>query len=110
MFKSELDEWLKLSNEITPDPDSEIFKKHKNLIKNIFNHLWLTDYYGDAEDSLINIILKSDKFRWYEASIFTTAVTLSSFRTWQPEKLFHLISLYEKGQNKSWSERFRALF
>jgi tetratricopeptide (TPR) repeat protein len=48
----------------------------------------------------MNIILKSDKFRWYEASIFTTAVTLSSFRTWQPEKLFHLISLYEKGQEQ----------
>jgi tetratricopeptide (TPR) repeat protein len=100
MFKSELDEWLKISNEITPDPDSEISKKHKNLIKNIFNHLWLTDYYGEAENSLMNIILKSDKFRWYEASIFTTAVTLSSFRTWQPEKLFHLISLYEKGQEQ----------
>jgi tetratricopeptide (TPR) repeat protein len=100
MFKSELDEWLKLSNEINPDPDSEISKKHKNLIKNIFNHLWLTDYYGEAENSLVKIILKSDKFRWYEASIFTTAVTLSSFRTWQPEKLFHLISLYEKGQEQ----------
>jgi hypothetical protein len=95
MFKSELDEWLKLSNEINPDPDSAISKKHKQLIKNIFNHLWLTDYYGEAENSLINIILKSGKFRWYEASIFTTAVTLSSFRTWQSEKLFHLISLYE---------------
>ena len=43
MFKSELDEWLKLSNEINPNPDSEISKKHKQLIKNIFNHLWLTD-------------------------------------------------------------------
>ena len=41
MFKSELDEWLKLSHEINPDPDSEISKKHKQLIKNIFNHLWL---------------------------------------------------------------------
>ena len=39
MFKSELDEWLKLSNEINPDPESEISKKHKQLIKNIFNHL-----------------------------------------------------------------------
>jgi tetratricopeptide (TPR) repeat protein len=100
MFKSELDEWLKLSNEINPDPDSEISKKHKQLIKNIFNHLWLTDYYGEAENSLIKIILKSGKFRWYEASIFTTAVTLSSFRTWQSEKLFHLISLYEAGQEQ----------
>jgi tetratricopeptide (TPR) repeat protein len=100
MFKSELDEWLKLSNEINPDPDSTISKKHKQLIKNIFNHLWLTDYYGEAEKSLINIIMKSGKFRWYEASIFTTAITLSSFRTWQPEKLFHLINLYEAGQEQ----------
>jgi tetratricopeptide (TPR) repeat protein len=100
MFKTELDEWLKLTNDIAPNPDSEISKKHKQLIKNIFNHLWLTDYYGEAENSLINIILKSGKFRWFESSIFTTAITLSSFRTWQTEKLFHLISLYEAGQEQ----------
>ena len=100
MFKSELDEWLKLSNDITPNPDSEISKKHRQLIKNIFNHLWLTDHYGEAENSLINIIINSGKFRWYEASIFTTAITLSSFRIWQPEKLFHLINLYESGQEQ----------
>jgi tetratricopeptide (TPR) repeat protein len=100
MFKSELDEWLKLSNEINPDPESEISKKHKRLIKNIFNHLWLTDYYGEAENSLINIILKSDKFRWYEASIFTSALTLSSLRTFQSEKLQYLIKIYEAGQEQ----------
>jgi hypothetical protein len=100
MFKSELDEWLKLSNEINPNPDSEIAKKHKQLINNIFNHLWLTDYYGEAENSLVNIIMKSGKFRWYESSVFATAITLSSFRTWQPEKLFHLINLYESGQDQ----------
>ena len=98
MFKSDLDEWLKISREINPDPDSIISRKHKRLIKNIFNHLWLTDYYGEAENSLIGIIQKSEKFRWYEASIFTTAITLSSFRTWQPEKLFHLINLYSSGK------------
>jgi tetratricopeptide (TPR) repeat protein len=100
MFKNELDEWLKLTNEINPDPNSEISTKHKRLIRNIFNHLWLTDYYGEAENSLINIIMKSGKFRWYEASIFTTAITLSSFRTWQSDKLFHLIRLYEAGQDQ----------
>jgi tetratricopeptide (TPR) repeat protein len=100
MFKSELDEWLKLSNEINPNPESEISKKHKQLIQNIFNHLWLTDYYGEAENSLISIILKSGKFRWHETSVFTTAITLSSLRTWQTEKLFHLISIYEAGQEQ----------
>ena len=100
LFKSELDEWLKLSNEINPDPESEISRKHKQLIKNIFNHLWLTDYYGEAENSLIDIILNSGKFRWHESSIFTTAITLSSLRTWQSEKLFHLIRIYEAGQEQ----------
>jgi tetratricopeptide (TPR) repeat protein len=100
MFKSELDEWLRLSNEINPDPESEISKKHRQLIKNIFNHLWLTDFYGEAEESLIKIILNSGKFRWYESCIFTTAITLSSFRSWQTEKLFHLIAIYNSGQEQ----------
>jgi tetratricopeptide (TPR) repeat protein len=100
MFKSELDEWLRLSNEILPDPESEISRKHKQLIKNIFNHLWLTDHYGEAEASLIDIIFKSGKFRWYESSIFTTAITLSTFRSWQAEKLSHLMDIYDTGQEQ----------
>jgi len=100
MFKSELDEWLRLSNEINPDPESELSGKHKQLIRNIFNHLWLTDYYGEAEESLIDIILTSGKFRWYESSIFTTAVTLSSFRSWQTGKLLTLIKIYKSGQEQ----------
>jgi tetratricopeptide (TPR) repeat protein len=100
MFKTELDEWLKLSNEISPDPESEIALKHKQLIRKIFNHLWLTDYYGEAENSLIKIIMDSGKFRWFETSLFVSAISLSSFRTFQPEKLFFLIDFYMSGQDK----------
>ena len=100
MFKQELDEWLRLSSELSPDPESDISKKHKQLIRNIFNHLWITDYYGDAEESLISIIIKSGKFRWHESSIFVSALTLSLFRTWQPEKVFHLIDLYNSGEDQ----------
>ena len=100
MFKQELDEWLKLTNEINPDPESEISIKHKQLIKNIFNHLWLTDYYGEAEESLISIIRSSGKFKWHETSIFVSAVTLSLFRTWQPEKISHLLNIYEDGKEQ----------
>ncbi len=100
MFKSELDEWLKLSNEINPDPESQISLKHKQLIRKIFNHLWLTDYYGDAENSLIKIIMSSGKFRWFESSLFVSAITLSAFRTFQPEKLLYLVGFYEAGQEK----------
>ena len=100
MFKSELDEWLKLSNEINPDPQSELSLKHKELIRKIFNHLWLTDYYGEAEDSLVRIIMSSGKFRWFESSLFVSAVTLSALRIFQIEKLFCLISFYEGGPDQ----------
>jgi len=100
MFKQELDEWLKLSMESNPNPESDLSRKHKKLISNIFNHLWITDYYGEAEDSLISIIIKSGKFRWHESRIFVSALTLSLFRTWQPEKIFHLINLYEAGEEQ----------
>ena len=62
IFKSELDEWLKNSNVTDPNPESEDSVRHKQLIRRIYNHLWLTDYYGDAEESLIRIIADSGKF------------------------------------------------
>jgi len=95
MFKSDLDEWLKLSSEINPDPESEISIMHKQLIRKIFNHFWLTDYYGEAENSLVRIIMSSGKFRWFESSIFISAITLSSLRMFQPEKLLYLADFYE---------------
>jgi tetratricopeptide (TPR) repeat protein len=100
MFKSELDEWLKLSNEINPDPESEFAVRHKQLIGKIFNHLWLTDYYGEAESSLISIILNSGKFRWFESCIFVSAITLSTLRTFQSEKLLYLAQFYESHQDQ----------
>jgi tetratricopeptide (TPR) repeat protein len=100
MFKSELDEWLKVSMESIQHPHSDPTGRHDKLIKNIFNHLWLTDYYGEAENSLVDIILTSENFRWYETSIFTTAITLSALRTWQTDKLFKLIKIYETGEEK----------
>ena len=100
IFKSDLDEWLRQSNETSTDPESEVSLKHKQLIKKIFNHLWLTDYYGEAEESLVNIIMKSGKFRWHESCLFASAVTLSALRTWQSEKLHYLMDIYETGQEQ----------
>lgn len=100
MFKSELDDLLGLANIDSPDPSAEAALKHKQLIRNIFNHLWLTDYYGEAEESLLEIILRSGKFRWYESGIFTSAITLSALRTFQVDKLLFLSRLYESGQEQ----------
>jgi len=99
-FKPDLDEWLKLKEESEQDPESKLSLLHKHLIKNIFNHLWLTDYYGEAEKSLIKIIMSSDKFRWHESSLFVSAITLSALRVWQSEKLLYLAGFYEENKEQ----------
>lgn len=99
MFKSELDEWLKISMETIQHKEWNYQARHQKLIHNIFNHLWLTDSYGEAEDSLVNIILKPGSFQWHEKSLFTTALTLSTLRTWQKEKIMLLLRIYESGEH-----------
>jgi len=100
IFKSELDEWLKLSGTRFSDPEAEIAVRHRKLIEDIFNHLWLTDYYGDAEEELLEIISDETKFTWYEKSLFVSAVTLSTLRIWEKKKVFELIKFYETGEQK----------
>lgn len=103
-FKSELDKLLE-SAEISPsadEPDSAEFRK--NLSNSIFNHLWLTDYYGDAEENLADIIKRSERFQWYEIATFVSAITLSSFRIWDPAKI-RILASYFTDDRSSVSER-----
>ncbi len=92
IFKQELDERLSSAHELNQDPDSVIAIGQKKLIKDLFNHLWITDYYGEVEGTLISIVRDSGKFRWYEISQFISAITISLLRVFQPTKLQALIS------------------
>jgi len=106
LFKQELDEWLRNTPESNPDPDSVYARGHKKLIKDLFNHLWITDYYGEAEGTLVGIVRDSGKFKWYEVSQFLSAITISLLRVFQPAKLQALISFCS---NTSPSIKGRAL-
>jgi tetratricopeptide (TPR) repeat protein len=96
VFKSDLDELLASAEISHADPGSEEAIMRNKLTGSIFNHLWLTDYYGDAEESLSEIIRKSGKFKWYEQATFVSAITLSSLRSWDPLKIKILAAFYEK--------------
>lgn len=94
-FKTELDDWLKETGTTLSDSSSELIIKHEKLIENIFNHMWLTDKYGEAEDVLVSIIRDGDNFTWYEQSVFVSAITLSALRVWEPKKISFLIDIYK---------------
>ncbi len=109
MFKEELDEWMKVSGTTLSDPQSELFTRHQKLITDIFNHLWLTDNYGEAEAELLGIVLNDDQFTWYEQSIFISALTLSAMRLWEPSKIFHLTSVIRNGGEQVRERAFAGL-
>lgn len=87
VFKSRLDDLLASAEIGRSGPRSEAAKEAERLSGIIFNHLWLTDYYGEAEESLMDLLLGSARFEWHETATFVSAVTLSSLRTWDPAKI-----------------------
>lgn len=87
VFKSRLDDLLASAEISLPDPQSEAAMESERLSGIIFNLLWLTDYYGEAEESLIDRLIGSARFEWHEIATFVSAVTLSSLRVWDPAKI-----------------------
>jgi len=87
VFKSRLDDLLSSKEIGQPAPMREAAKETERLSGIIFNHLWLTDYYGEAEESLMDLLVGSARFEWHEIATFVSAVTLSSLRVWDPAKI-----------------------
>lgn len=104
VFKSQLDELLASAEIRYAVSGTDEALARNTLTEQIFYHLWLTDYYGEAEESLIDIVRKSGKFHWYETASFVSALTLSSLRVWDTAKIKHLASLYDD-QTQHVSER-----
>jgi tetratricopeptide (TPR) repeat protein len=94
VFKSRLDDLLSSKEIGKPGSDRELAAERDRLSGLIFNHLWLSDFYGEAEDNLVDILLRSGKFKWHEMASFVSAITLSSLRVWDPSKLKLLTGLY----------------
>jgi tetratricopeptide (TPR) repeat protein len=104
VFKAQLDEILSTAEIKSSETDEDAAARRDRLSEIIFNHLWLTDFYGEAEESLIEIICNSGKFQWYEIASYVSAVTLSSLRIWDPVKLRLLAALFNN-ETKDVSER-----
>ncbi len=93
VFKSRLDDLLASAEIEKPEPETQRAAETERLSGMIFNHLWLTDFYGEAESSLMEIMLRSGRFQWHDLASFVSAVTLSSLRIWDPVKIRLLAKL-----------------
>jgi len=93
VFKSRLDDLLASAEIEKPGSETGRAAETEHLSGMIFNHLWLTDFYGDAEENLMEILLRSGRFQWHDLASFVSAVTLSSLRIWDPVKIRLLAKL-----------------
>jgi tetratricopeptide (TPR) repeat protein len=90
-FRVELDEII---NEDKTSPSTTDLKR-RELIMEIFKHLWLTDEYGEAENSLASTILTCKDFAWYEQAQQVSAILLSGLRRFDEQKIHRMIDFTE---------------
>jgi tetratricopeptide (TPR) repeat protein len=90
-FRIELDEII---NEDKTSPSASDLRR-RGLIMDIFKHLWLTDDYGEAENSLAGTMITCSDFTWPEQSLQVSAILLSALRFWDEDKIFRLIDFAE---------------
>lgn len=86
-FKQELDELID-EGQKSPDATDE---RRRKLSMEIFRHLWLSNRYDEAENSLATAILSCRDFLWYEKGLYISGILLSGLRYWDEEKVHRLI-------------------
>lgn len=91
-FKRELDEMID-KGMVSPEANDE---RHRKLSADIFKHLWLSNQYNEAENSLSAAIISCSDFLWYEKSLYISAILLSGLRYWDEGKVHRLIDFIEE--------------
>lgn len=86
-FKRELDEMID-EGRASPEASDE---RRRKLSMEIFRHLWLSNRYIEAENSLSAAILSCRDFLWHEKALFISGILLSGLRYWDEEKVHRLI-------------------
>jgi tetratricopeptide (TPR) repeat protein len=86
-FRGELDEII---NEAKTSPKTDDLKR-RDLIMEIFKHLWLTNNYGEAENGLVHSLINCQDFTWYEQAQQVSAVLLSALRYFDEQKIQRMI-------------------
>lgn len=108
-FKQQLDEVLEQAELHTTPRESFESQKHTEIISKVFQHLWLSEEFKDAENSLIHTMQDTDKFYWYERSIIVSAISLSLLRHFDIAKFEALMSFYKLKENEVWQRALVGL-
>ncbi len=83
--------------------------REKVLIK-IFNIIWLSDKYTDAEIELLNASCDSKRMPWHDKALVVTALTISLLRYFDVNKFMILFRFAAKKDEMVWQRALTGLF
>ena len=104
-FDSELAKLLH-ENEVT---GQEGGFETSHVTTRLFQMIWLTDKYTDADIRLIQAIRKASELPWHEKCLAVSAVTISLLNCFDKEKFTVLFDFYEDREDQVWQRALTGL-
>ncbi|MDY6799969.1 MAG: tetratricopeptide repeat protein [Bacteroidota bacterium] len=102
-FDKELHNILKESQiNFSQNVDEDKHISRQESIKELFNYLWLTDYYQETEKKILKTLNTSEKIPWHDKSLLVSALTLSLLRVFDKNKFFALFDFYITKEQQVW--------
>src|SRR6056297_101250 len=102
-FDKELHNILKENNiNFGQSTDEHHHISRQESIKELFNYLWLTDYYHETENKILRSINTSKKIPWHDKSMLVSSLTLSLLRVFDKNKFFALFDFYFSKEQQVW--------
>jgi tetratricopeptide (TPR) repeat protein len=102
-FNEELSDIL-VSSSMGEVDSKKNYLEHQETLTDIFNLIWLTDKFKDADVKLVYAIMKARNFPWYERSIIISALMISAIRCFDVHKLELLVD-FSKDENDQIRQR-----
>lgn len=83
---------------------------YQESLKRVFNIIWLTDKFREADIEMASRICGSPIIPWYDKALIVSSLTLSLIRHFDVEKVNLLFDFYEKGETQIWQRALVGLF
>jgi tetratricopeptide (TPR) repeat protein len=86
-----------------------VLKERQKKVVRLFNILWLSDKYQDAEGELASLAIMPDNLPWWDQCLVISAITLSLQRHFDETKISLLLEAYKNKEDQVWQRALTGL-
>jgi tetratricopeptide (TPR) repeat protein len=90
--------------------EGQTLPSREEALVRIFNFIWLSDKYSEAEIKLLNAVCDSKTLPWYDKALVVSALTLSLMRFFDVSKFELIFRFVKQRQQLVWERAMIGLF